>query len=128
MPFYLCLFFHLFFMHIAFRIYNRFFFYYLAETITDADYAHYPALLVNTPAEAESQLHSLEHAARGISLFVKSDNTEFMCFIQDGTISSLNSNPLNMVHQIRDKTGTVIDLSTIPKPDLLNENRSSSNM
>ena len=41
---------------------------YPAQTITDADYADDIALLANTPAQAESLLHSLERAAGGIGL------------------------------------------------------------
>ena len=43
---------------------------YSAETITDKDYADDIALLANTPAQAESWLHSLEGAAAGIGLYV----------------------------------------------------------
>ena len=50
------------------------------QTVTDADYADDLALLADTPAQAESQLHSLEKAAKNISLYVNSDKTEFICF------------------------------------------------
>ena len=43
---------------------------YPAKTITDADYADVIALLANAPAQAETQLHSLEQAAAGIGLHV----------------------------------------------------------
>ena len=36
---------------------------YLAETITDVDYANDLLLLANTPAQVKSLLHSLEQAA-----------------------------------------------------------------
>ena len=36
-------------------------------------------LLVNTPAQAKSLLHSLEQAAGGISLNKNANKTEFMC-------------------------------------------------
>ena len=39
---------------------------YPAQTITDADYADDIALLANTPAQAETLLHSLERTAAGI--------------------------------------------------------------
>ena len=39
---------------------------YPAKTITDADYADDLALLVNTPNQAETRLHSLERATAGI--------------------------------------------------------------
>ena len=41
---------------------------YLAETITDAHYPYGLVFLVNTPVQAESLLHSLEQAARGIRI------------------------------------------------------------
>ena len=50
---------------------------YQAQTITDADNADDIILLVNTPAQAESLLHSLEQAASGIGLYMKADNTDF---------------------------------------------------
>ena len=55
---------------------------YSAQTITDADYADNIALLANTPAQAETQLHSLERAAAGIGLHVNADKTEYICFNQ----------------------------------------------
>ena len=42
----------------------------------DADYADDIALLANTFAQAESQLHRLEKAAGGIGLQVNADKTE----------------------------------------------------
>ena len=41
----------------------------------DADYADDIALIANTPAQAESLLHSLDRAAGGISLHVNADKT-----------------------------------------------------
>ena len=58
---------------------------YHVKIVTDADYA----LLVNAPAQAETQLHSLERAAAGISLHVNAHKTEYMCFNQTGDISTL---------------------------------------
>ena len=43
---------------------------YPAQTITDADNADDMALLANTPAQAETLLHSLEQAAAGMGLHV----------------------------------------------------------
>ena len=43
---------------------------YPTQTITDAEYANNIALLANTPAQAETLLHSLERAAAGIGLHV----------------------------------------------------------
>ena len=40
---------------------------YPGKTITDADYADDIAILVNAPAQAETQAHSLEQAAAGFS-------------------------------------------------------------
>ena len=47
-------------------------------------------------------LYSLKQATRNISLYVYSDKTEFMCFKQDGGISSLNDKPLKLVDQFID--------------------------
>ena len=49
---------------------------YPAQTIMDVDYANDIALLANTPAQAESLLHSLEQAAGTIGLHVNADKTE----------------------------------------------------
>ena len=61
-----------------------------AQTITDADDADDIALLANTPAQAETQLHSLERAAASIDLNVNADKTEYMYFNQRGDNSALN--------------------------------------
>ena len=65
---------------------------YPAQTITDADYADNLALLANTPAQAETLLHSLERAAAGIGLHVNADKTEYTC-----DISILKGGPLKLV-------------------------------
>ena len=67
---------------------------YRTKTITDTDYADDLVLFVNTLAQADSLLHSLEQVARGIGLYMNSDKTAFMCFNQDGVISILNDNSL----------------------------------
>ena len=46
---------------------------YPTQTIKDTDYADDIALLVNTPAQAKSLLHSLEQAAGGIGLHVNAE-------------------------------------------------------
>ena len=56
------------------------------------------ALLANTPAQAESLLHSLEPAAVGIGIHVNADKTEFKCFNQRGDISTLNDGSLKLVN------------------------------
>ena len=43
------------------------------RTNTDMDYTDDIALLANTPAQAQSLLHSLEQAADGIGLHVNTD-------------------------------------------------------
>ena len=48
---------------------------YLAQTITDADYADDTALQANTPAQVETLQHGLERAATGIGLHVNADKT-----------------------------------------------------
>ena len=44
--------------------------------MTDADYTDDLALLADTPAQAEYQLHSLEPAVKGIGLYVNANKTE----------------------------------------------------
>ena len=61
---------------------------YPAETITDTDYADDLVLLPNTPAQAESPLHSLTQAAGVIGLHMNPDKTEHMRFKQKGAIST----------------------------------------
>ena len=70
---------------------------YPAQTIMDADYADDIALLANTPAQAETSLHSLERAAAGIGLHVNANKMEYMCFNQNGDISPLNGSFLKWV-------------------------------
>ena len=70
---------------------------YPAKTITDADYADDIPLLVNTPNQAETLLHSLEWAAAGIGLHVNAHKTEFLCFHQKGDISTLDGTSLKLV-------------------------------
>ena len=55
---------------------------YPAPRITDADYADDTALLANTPAQAETLLHSMEQADAGIGLHANAHKTEYMCFNQ----------------------------------------------
>ena len=69
---------------------------YPAQTITDAGYTDDIALLANTPAQAETLLHSLERAAVGIWLYVKADTTEYMCFNQRGDLSTPNGSSLKL--------------------------------
>ena len=57
---------------------------YPVKTITDTDYADDIAILTNTPAQAETLLHTLERTAAGISLHVNAHKTEYMCFNQTG--------------------------------------------
>ena len=63
---------------------------YPVETVNDADYTDDLTLLVNTPAQAESQLNSPRQASSGIGLY--SDKTDYMCFNQDDAIFSINGN------------------------------------
>ena len=69
---------------------------YPTQRITDANYADDIALLTNTPAQEESQLHSLEWAAAGIGLHANADKTEYLCFNQRGDISTLKGGPLKL--------------------------------
>ena len=70
---------------------------YLAQTITDADYADEIALLANTPTQAESLVPCLEREAAGIGLYVNAHETEYMCFNPKCDISTINSSSLKLV-------------------------------
>ena len=70
---------------------------YPAQTITDTDYADDIVLLANTPAQAETQLHSLERAAASIHHHINADKTKYMCFNQRGDISTLNDSSLKLM-------------------------------
>ena len=70
---------------------------YPAHTIMDADYDDDIAVLANSPARAESMLHSQERSAGGIGLHVNADKTEYMCFNQRGDISILKDRPFKLV-------------------------------
>ena len=89
---------------------------YPAQIIADADYADDIALLANTPAQAETLLHSLERAAAGIGLHVKADKTEYMCFNQSGDISTQNGSSLKLAdkftHLGRSVSSTETDINT----------------
>ena len=65
--------------------------------MTDTDYDDDIAPQANTPAQAETLLHSLELAAACTGLHVNAEKTEYMCFNQRGDISSLNSTSLKIV-------------------------------
>ena len=70
---------------------------YPAWTITDADHTDDIARLANTPAQAESLLHSLEKAVGGIDLHVNTDKMDNMYFNQSGNIHTLNGGSLKLV-------------------------------
>ena len=86
---------------------------YLAETIMNTDYTDDIELLANTPAQAESLLHSLELAAGDIGLYVNTNKTEFMCFDREGTISTLNGSPLKLVDNYMYLSSSSVSLSNI---------------
>ena len=64
-----------------------------------ADYVDDLAHHTNTPAQAESLLHSLEQAAGGISLYVNTYKKDFMSIKQEGAIWTLGGIPLKLVDQ-----------------------------
>ena len=70
---------------------------YPAKTITNADYADDIAILANTPAQAETLLHSPERVAACIGLYINAHKTEYMCFNQTGDISILGGSSLKLV-------------------------------
>ena len=110
-----------------------------AQIIMDTDYADDIALLANTPAQAETLLHSLEWETSGIGLHVNTNKTEYMCFNQRGDISTRNGRSLKLVDKFtylgssvsstetdinkwQAKAWTAIDkLSVIWKSDLTNK-------
>ena len=55
----------------------------------DADYADNQVLLINTPAQVEFTLHTLEQAASSISLYMNANKTDYIYFKQKEAISSL---------------------------------------
>ena len=67
------------------------------KSISDTDYADDIALLANTPTPTKSLLHSLEQAAGDIGLLMNADKTEYMCFNQEGDISTLSGSSLKLV-------------------------------
>ena len=70
---------------------------YPAKTITDADYTDDIAILANTPAPAETLLHSQERAATDIGLHINAHKTEYICFNQTGDISTQGGSSLKLV-------------------------------
>ena len=69
---------------------------YPAKTITNADYADNISFW-QTPAQAETLLHSLERAAACIGLNINAHKMEYMWFNQTGEMSTLSGSPLNLV-------------------------------
>ena len=94
---------------------------YLAKTITNADYADDIALLANEPTQAETLLHSLERAATGRAVQVKTHKTEYMCFNQTGDIFTLTATSPKLVDKFTylesSVSSTEIDIDTrLAKP------------
>ena len=85
---------------------------YPAHIIKDADYADDIALLANSPAQAETLLHSLERAAAGIGFHVNADKTEYMCFDQRGDIATLNGSSLKLVDKFTYQGSSVSSTET----------------
>ena len=54
-------------------------------------------LVVNTPNQAETLLHSSERAAAAIGLHVNAHKMEYMCYNQTGDISTLDGTSLKLV-------------------------------
>ena len=68
---------------------------YPAETMTD--YPDNLVVLANTPAQAESLLHSLEQAAGDIGLHLNANKPEYnMCFKWEGATSTPSGRPLKL--------------------------------
>ena len=67
--------------------------------MTDANYVDDLALLTNTPAQAESQLHSIEQAAEGTDFHVNANKTKYLCLKQKGAIFTISSKSLELIDQ-----------------------------
>ena len=65
-------------------------------------------LLANTPAQTESLLHSLEQASRGTGLHVNANKTEYMCFKQEGAISTQSGEHLKLVDKFISFSSSVL--------------------
>ena len=70
----------------------------MTETLTDVDDTDDLVLTENAQAQAESQQHILEQAARGVGLLMNTYKTELMCFKQDSAIASLNRKSLDSLN------------------------------
>ena len=88
---------------------------YPAQIITDVNYADDVALLVNTPAQAETLLQSQELAAAGIALHVNTHKMEYMCFNEGCDISILNSSSLKLVDKFTYLVSSVSSTETDTK-------------
>ena len=64
--------------------------------MTGMHYADDIALLANTPTQAKTLVHNLEQAAGEIGLHVNTMKTEYLCFNQEGNISTLNGSSLKL--------------------------------
>ena len=57
-------------------------------------------------------LHSLERTAAGIGLYINPHKTEYMCFNQTGSISTLNSSSLKLVDKFTYLGNSVLSTET----------------
>ena len=78
----------------------------------DADYTDDIVLLANTPAQAETLLHSLKWVATGIGLHVNAHKMEYMCLNQTGDISTLNGSALKLVDKFTNLRSNVSSTET----------------
>ena len=91
---------------------------YPAHTFTDTDNADDIAILVNTPTQAETLLHSLEQAAAGIGPNVNRYKTEYMSLNERGDISTLNVSSLKVVDRSTYQESRVLSVETDIKSPL----------
>ena len=68
--------------------------------MADTDYEDDLALLMNTFAWAQSLHHHQQHVARSISHYVNADTTGFMCFKQEGAISTWSGKSFKLIDQL----------------------------
>ena len=78
--------------------------------MTSADYADDLALFANTPAEAESLLHSPERAAGDTDRFVNANKTELICFKQEEANFTLSIRRVHIIDSNISSTESDVNL------------------
>ena len=82
------------------------------STRTGSEVPTQTTLPVNSPAQAESLMYSLERTAGGIGLHVNAEKTEYMSFNQRGEISTLKGGPMKLVDKFTYLGSSVLSTAT----------------